>query len=294
MSATPAAATPRVSAVAIMVVAMAIYAAADAVGKVLVAEIPVLQLVWVRTLATFIIWAPVIFWIGGRGIWRTSRPGLHALRIVLHLASAVFFTTALAHLPLAEAMAVFFVEPLLVTALSVPLLGERVGIRRWIAVGVGFLGMLLVVRPGTVAWSVWALFPLGSAVVFALYEIVTRKAGTSEPPLTSFLWLMVGMGAIMAPAAPFYWAPLPDHTLWLLALLGLLNGCAQLGIIGALARAPATVLAPFRYGQLFWATVFGFLVFGAFPDAVSIAGMTLIAGSGLYVWHRERRRATTA
>ncbi|MGE0255188.1 MAG: DMT family transporter [Alphaproteobacteria bacterium] len=286
--ATPA---PRVGAVAIMVVAMAIYAAADAVGKVLVAEIPVLQLVWVRTLATFAIWAPVIFWIGGRSIWRTARPGVHALRIVLHLASALCFTTALAHLPLAEAMAIFFVEPLLLTALSVPLLGEKVGVRRWAAIGVGFVGMLLVVRPGTVAWSVWAFFPLGSAVVFALYEIVTRKAGASEPPLTSFFWLMAGMGLLMAPAAPFYWEPLPVHTLWPLALLGLLNGCAQFGLIAALARAPATVLAPFRYGQLFWAAVFGFLVFSAFPDPISLAGMALIAGSGVYVWYRERQRA---
>ncbi|MBM3560168.1 MAG: DMT family transporter, partial [Alphaproteobacteria bacterium] len=130
--------------------------------------------------------------------------GMNALRIVLHLASALCFTTALAHLPLAEAMAIFFVEPLLLTALSVPLLGEKVGVRRWAAIGVGFVGVLLVVRPGTVAWSVWAFFPLGSAVVFALYEIVTRKAGASEPPLTSFLWLMAGMGLLMAPAAPFY------------------------------------------------------------------------------------------
>lgn len=281
------------SGIALMTLATATFACADALSKVLVADYPVLQVVWLRQVAALAVWAPVILWVGGRDVWRTARPGMHAVRAVLHLASAVCFHLALTRVPLAEATALFYVEPLLLTALAVPLLGEKVGIRRWIAVVVGLLGMLLLVRPGSGEASLWYLFPLASAVVFALYEILTRKAGFGDRPMTSFVWLLGGMIVVLAPAVPFVWQPLDQRAL-LLALLGIISGGAQFLMIFALARAPASVLAPLRYSHLVWATLLGVAIFSALPDGWSLAGMAIIVGAGLYVWHRERRRATAA
>jgi len=282
------------SGIALMTLATATFACADALSKVLVADYPVLQVVWLRQVAALAVWAPVILWVGGRDVWRTARPGMHAVRAVLHLASAVCFHLALTRVPLAEATALFYVEPLLLTALAVPLLGEKVGIRRWIAVVVGLLGMLLLVRPGSGEASLWYLFPLASAVVFALYEILTRKAGFGDRPMTSFVWLLGGMIVVLAPAVPFVWQPLDQRALLLLALLGIISGGAQFLMIFALARAPASVLAPLRYSHLVWATLLGVAIFSALPDGWSLAGMAIIVGAGLYVWHRERRRATAA
>ncbi|MGE0255189.1 MAG: DMT family transporter [Alphaproteobacteria bacterium] len=280
-----------VSGIALMALATATFAGADSLSKLLVADYPVPQVVWLRQVAGLAIWLPVILWVGGRDVWRTARPGMHAVRAALHLASAVFFHLALTHVPLAEATALFYVEPLLLTALAVPLLGEKVGWRRWAAVGVGLGGMLLLVRPGSGDTSMWMVFPLCSAVVFALYEILTRRAGFSDRPMTSFVWLLGGMIVLLAPAVPVVWQPMDQRALLLLALLGLISGGAQFLMIFALARAPASVLAPLRYCHLVWATLLGMAIFGTLPDGWSLAGMAVIAGAGLYVWHRERRQA---
>jgi drug/metabolite transporter (DMT)-like permease len=195
---------------------------------------------------------------------------------------------------MAQATTISFLSPLLVTILSIPLLGEIVGIRRWAAVGAGLLGMLVVVRPGLGSFQSAALFGLASAVAWALALIITRRiAGTDAPQTTMLISAAVGSG-VLSVLLPFEstWP-----TLWQLALsllMGLVASAGQWLVILAHRIAPASTLAPLFYGQLIWATLGGLLVFGNLPDAWTIVGATIIILSGLYTAQRERVRRREA
>jgi len=207
------------------------------------------------------------------------------------LATLCMFT-AVSYMPLADAVAASYVSPLILTGLSAVILYEHVGPRRWTAVAIGFVGVLVILRPGFGMTQWAAVLPLGMALFYALYNVTTRLVADSAPPLTSlFYTALVGAAAISA-VAPFFWT-WPSPAAWgLLVLTGLFGGIGHMALIVAFERAEASMVAPFAYTELIWATLSGALVFGDFPDAWTFAGAGIIAASGLYVLHRERRAAS--
>lgn len=278
----------------LMVTVVALFAGVDAIAKMLAvaADQPMhpLQIAWARYLFTALLLAPVLLRRGPARVLATERPGLQLARAVCMLGSAVFFMFAVAALPIADATAIGFVWPLLVTALSIPLLGERIGLRRWLAVLAGFAGVLLVIRPGGEAFDPAALYPLLGALCWALGLIVTRRMAirNAAAALTTLSHtILLGLGATTA-LVGFVWTP-PTPTAWLLmAAIGTLSALGHFLLIRAAGYSPASLLAPFAYSQIVWATLFGLAVFGSFPDLWTGLGATITVASGLYMLHRER------
>jgi drug/metabolite transporter (DMT)-like permease len=196
---------------------------------------------------------------------------------------------AISVVPLADAYTITFIAPLLVTALSVPLLKERVGWRRWSAVVAGFAGVLIVIRPGfgEVPWQL--ALPLITAACFALYQILTRLVSVDpvETPFVMLFYVAWVGAAVMTLMVPFYWQPvaLADWP-WMVAMGGL-GAIGHLILIRALVIAPASLIAPFTYSQIVWALIAGYLVFGDVPDGWMLVGCTVIVASGLFVFYRE-------
>jgi drug/metabolite transporter (DMT)-like permease len=260
----------------------------DALSKEMTAHYPVLQVIWARYFFHMLIMLAVLSRLRPLGtLVRSRRPGLQLVRSLAVVLSSAFFVAAIKYIPLADATAVNFVAPLLVTALSVPMLGEKVGVRRWSAVAVGFLSVLIVIRPGPgmIHWAV--LLPLIGAVCYAFYQITTRMlAGIDDWPTTILYSAVVGVVGTSI-AAPFAWTN-PDWLGWAGFLaLGILGSTSHLLLIRAFALAPASTLSPFGYVQLIWAILAGIIVFHDVPDAWTLLGGALIAASGLYVLFRE-------
>jgi drug/metabolite transporter (DMT)-like permease len=274
----------------LMLLTMCLFVAADATAKVLTRSYPVIEVTWGRFLFHALLLLPLLV-TRRSAVFRTSRPRLQLTRTFLQIGSTVIYFLAIAVLPLATAATIAFAQPLLVTVLSVPILGEKVGPRRWAAVAVGFIGVLIVIRPaGIVQWA--AMLPLGTAACSAFYSLATRLVARADPVQVSLFYTAAGGLVLASVAVPFVWQP-PDLTGWLLmALTGILAGTGHYCIIHAFQRAPASVLAPFTYTQLLWATGLGYLVFGDLPDGWTVVGGLVIVGSGLYVFYREsvRRR----
>jgi drug/metabolite transporter (DMT)-like permease len=267
------------------------FALMDALAKYLGKFYPVPGLVWTRYTIHMLV---MLVMFGPRlklDLVRTRQPGMQVLRGLLLVGSTCFFFYALKLLPMAEASAIGFVSPLLVTIFGALLLNEKVSRRRWIAVASGFVGVLIIIRPGGKVFSAGAALPLFSAMCFSLYQIVTRKVshgGAENPYATLFYTAFVG-SVVLSITLPFGWQP--PASLWhaiLMACLGMLGGLAHFILIRALAHAPASVLAPFYYTQLVWIMLLGYIVFGDFPDDWALMGMLVIVGSGLYVAYGER------
>jgi drug/metabolite transporter (DMT)-like permease len=246
-----------------------------------------------------VVWARYVFqlgWmllliprIGAIGLVRTTRPGMNLVRGLLLAVATLFMFTAISFVPLADAYTVTFIAPLLITVFSIPLLGERVGWRRWSAVVAGFVGVLIVIRPG-VGMPHWALaLPLVTALGFALYQILTRKvAGTPGETSVAMLFYVASVGAVVTSAlVPFFWRTVAPLDWVPMAAMGLLGGIGHLILIRALTIAPASLLAPFVYTQIVWALVLGYLVFGDLPNVWMLLGGAVIVASGLYVFYRE-------
>ncbi len=290
----PDAASLPVKGILLMLAAGALFVCLDAVGKYLTTDYPVIEITWARFffhLALF----PLLL---GAGRWRlvlrTNRLGLHIVRSLLLVGANFLFFLAVKFIPLADANALGFVSPLMLVAFSVLLLGERVGLRRWAAVAVGFVAVLFIIRPGFAAVH-WAMFlPLGVALCFSLYQIATRILGATDHWVTILFFTATGGLVVTSAALPFVWVA-PDLEGWgLMALLGVFGAASHLVLIRAFTIAPASVLAPFAYVQLVWSVIVGYAVFGDFPDARTLMGAAAIAASGLYVIHRERQLSRAA
>ncbi len=280
--------------IAFALASFTIFSCADAAVKWLSASHSIFQIIFVSTLIAL---APVMVLVvreGGIAALRPRHPWLVTLRALLLAVDVVFAFFAFTKLPLADAYTMLFTAPMLVTALSVPLLGEHVGWRRWSAVAVGFIGVLIVLRPGFAELNLGHLAALVSALLFALSLIVARRIGNSETGSLLLVSLMVALLAVSAPALPRVYVASATSELAILAGIGLLMGVAHLGLIQALRLAPSGIVAPFHYSQIIWAVLFGLLLFDDRPDAWVAAGSTVIIGSGLYILWRETVRARQA
>ena len=280
----------RLTGIGLMCAAVLCFACLDAMAKYLGTHMATLQVVGVRYAAAFFIALMVSNPITRPSLIRTDRLALQMLRGALLLGSTVFNFMAFRYLQLDEALAILFSTPFLVAILAGPILGEWVGWRRWTAILVGFAGVLVVVRPGLGGMHWAALLSLGSAVCYAVYNIVTRMLSTTDSSETTLFYANLFGAVVMLPILPFIWTP-PPH--WLDYLLMVAVGCFGAGghylLILAHRNAPASVLSPFIYTQIVWAVTLGWLVFADVPNRWTIAGAGIVIASGLYLLYRERR-----
>jgi drug/metabolite transporter (DMT)-like permease len=274
--------------IACALAAWLLFACMDAGSKLLTEDYSIIQILWVRFLSLL----TVSGWLGARHGSRgliTRRFWLQSLRSLMLMVEIGLFIFTITVLPLADAHAILAISPLIVTALSVPLLGEKVGIRRWTAISVASLGMLIILRPGFGAMHPMALVALLCACMWSLYQVLTRIVSRTDPPLTTLFYTAL-IGAIaLTVIGPFYWRT-PDAEGWaLFALVAALGASGHYLLIKALQLAPASLLQPFAYTVLVWATLVGFTVFGNLPDLLTVLGALIIVASGLYTFARERR-----
>jgi drug/metabolite transporter (DMT)-like permease len=208
--------------------------------------------------------------------------------------SAVLFVFGVSSMQIAQASTISFISPLLITVLSIPILGEVVGVRRWAATAAGMIGVVIVARPATGGFQPAALFGVASSACWALALVITRKMSTTERSTTTLLWT-AGVGAVVLTVLlPFVFVrPSLPHLL-LALVIGVLSSIGQWLTVQAHRFAPASTLAPFSYTQLIWATLSGWLVFGNLPDEWTLVGAVIIIASGLYTAHRERLRGRAA
>lgn len=275
--------------IGLMLLSMAVFGAMDGVSKGLTEHLHPIQIAWGRFFFVALILVPAV--LRRPGAFATRQKKRHVLRGVAMLGSSLFFITSLSELPIAEATAIGFVSPFIITALSIPLLGEHVGVRRWSAVVAGFIGVLVVIRPGTAAFEIAAIYPIASAACWALGIVITRQMQGSEGVLTTILWsTAVGFAILSVVVMPFWRAPTANEWL-LLAAMGVLSTLGQVLLIAAFRYAGASLLSPFSYSQMVWATLIGYFAFDQLPDAYTWTGAAIIIASGVYTLHRERVRA---
>ena len=274
-----------------MNVAMFLLAAMDGITKTLAPDYSVPQILSVRFLIFCLFALAIARPKSLRAAFRSHHPYLQIARSPIITIEVGVFIIAFRYLPLADAHAIAGIAPLLVTALAVPVLGEKVGLRRWSAIAIGFIGLLVIVRPGLGVFNPAALLPLGGACLWAVYQILMRKVA-EDSAATSLLYMAVIGAVVMTALAPFFWRP-PDATGWLLLVaLGLVGSLGHYILIKAFQAAPASTLQPFHYVVLLWATAVGYVIFGDLPDTWIILGAAIIAASGLYAFYRERVRAS--
>lgn len=283
--------------IACMSAAIVIMTSMDAFGRLLVlAGFSVFQVLALRSLIILALFAAALPWLGGLAALKSSRPGAHLLRAVFGAGAPLFFFASLRHLPLADATAVFFGATFLITALSVPVLKERVGPHRWASVVVGFIGVVIVTRPGQ-GFEPAALLAFGASVCYAFMVVIGRWMGDTEPVFRQVFYFNLGLAVASLPFLPFVWLPMTDDHLLMLAAMTALSIVGQFVITRAFVVAPLGVVAPFEYTALAWAPVLGYLVWGDVPDAWVVSGSLIIVASGLYLLHREAmtgRRTTAA
>lgn len=262
----------------------------DVTAKYLSATMPSIEIAWLRFVVFVVIMIPAMAPGSPLYALRSSRQGLHVARGVALLGSSLFFISGLRFLPIAEASATGFVSPIFVTALSIVLLGEKVGLRRWLATGLGLIGVLIILRPGSNAFHPAAVFPLISALSWAATLIMTRMMSGSERAITVMTYSAIVGVCILSAMVPFVWVQPTWHDIMFGILIGVASTAGQWIVVLAFRYADASVLAPFSYSQLVWVSILGYFIFGEVPDVWTVVGAAFIVGSGLYTAHRERVR----
>ena len=263
----------------------------DALAKWLGQFYPTVEIVFFRMLVALPLIAAVGLSRGGPRVFRTTRLPAHLLRGLFAASATWCFFLSLRLLPLAEATAIAFTAPIIVTALSYPLLRERVGGLKWLATGAGFVGVLVIVRPGTAAFGLAALVPLGTALFYALLMLSARMLGNRENIWATMFYMTLVPLAVTAAVVPWSWQTPALAHLPALAGVGLFGGAALTLITQGFRIGPAALVAPFDYTGLVWATAFGWLIWGEIPSGWSLLGAAIIAGSGIYLAYRHVRDA---
>lgn len=281
------------AAIGIALLSTVFFAMGDVAAKVLTGTLPAIEVTWLRYVVFCLLVLPTVFVARGAKVMHTPRLRLQIIRALAVAGSSVLFILGLGHLQVAEATAINFISPIFITALSIPLLGEKVGIRRWAAAAVGLLGVMLVVQPGGSAFQVAALLPISAALSWAVAAIATRLMSSERPEATLAWSAVVGLIALTA-FVPFHWRTPTPGEIGLAVLMGIFSTIGHWLIILAYRKAAASTIAPFSYVQLLFAGLLGFGVFGTVPGAMTLVGGAVIAASGLYTAHRERIRAREA
>jgi drug/metabolite transporter (DMT)-like permease len=280
----------RLIGIGLMCGAVACFACLDAMAKYLGGHIDPLQVVGMRFISAFFLALIFSNPLSHPGLLRATRPGLQIVRGLMMLCTTIFNFLSFRYLQLDEALAILFSTPFLVAILAGPLLGEWVGWRRWIAIVVGFIGVLVVIRPGLGGMQWAALLSVASALFYAGYAITTRMVMCHDTSETTLFYANLVGVAVMVPVLPLVWSAPPSALdLALLLAVGAFGSFGHYLLILAHHRAPASVLSPFMYTQLLWASMFGYLVFANVPNRWTLAGAAIVVASGLYLLYRERK-----
>lgn len=287
----------RLEAIGFMIAAVVMFSALDTTAKYLVTReaIPVAQVVWARFIGQFtllLVLVPAFGVMSARALFTTSKLGLQLVRSVLMVATTAFNFLAVEHLRLDQAITIVFLAPLVVALLAGPLLGEWIGRRRLAAILVGFVGVLIAVRPGFGAVHPAVIYSFAAMLAYALFMLLTRHMARFDRPLVTLFYSMFVGTFAGAPIAYYGWHAPESALAWvLLATLGIFGGLGHWLFLHAYQRAPASSIAPFLYMQLLFMVAFGFAVFGDLPDSWTLAGAGIIVASGVYLIERERQSA---
>lgn len=268
-----------------------LFVSMDTLVKDLVQRNPPPLLIWMRFLVHMAMAAAIMLAVPRfRPFMRSKAPVRQLVRSALLLCTTTTFFFGLMYLKLADLVIITQAAPLMVVALSVLLLGEKVGPRRWLGVLVGFVGVVIILKPGFgFDWA--SMFGIASAVIYAIYQIMTRSLSGADHTMTTFFYTASVGAVVMAAVAPFFWQTPSLADALLILLPGLIGGSGHLLLIMAFARSEASLLAPYFYTAIVWAVILGWAIFGEVPDIFTFIGAGLIAAAGLYIWHRERRIA---
>lgn len=278
--------------IVIMCLSMFLFVTMDVLARELTQRLPVGQIMWVR----FIIFAAIaLLMVGPRTVrtkLKSNRPWLQFWRSIMMVAEIGAFVLCFRYLPVADVHAVAAATPLIVTALAVPVLGERVGWRRWAAVVTGFFMVLVILRPGFRELDWFHLLPVGAAILWAIYQVLIRLTSRHDGSDTTLLWTAL-MGAVMSTFFGWIGWVWPSTETWLLLIAaGIVGGAAHYTLILALDVAPASLLQPFVYTTFLWALLLGLLFFAEFPDEITLLGAAVLIAVGVYVMRREARASS--
>ena len=271
----------------LMVGAIATFTIIDACAKYLVGSVPPMMVVFARYGLSLLYVVGLMWWTGSL-TFKSRHPWLQILRGLLLFAATLMNFMALQYLRLDQTSAIFFSNPLWVCALSPFLLGERIGPRRWVAVIIGFMGVLLIIRPGADHFHWAMMLSVTVAIAASLYQIITRKIGGRDPALVSLLLPSMVGTALAMPLGVANWYVPAWGLVGLMLLMGFAGGLGHHLLIKAHTLAPAPTLAPFVYTQIIWMIIVGFVVFGDVPDIYTLIGAGIVVSSGLYVYYREQ------
>ena len=276
----------------LIVIATALFSSHDALSKYLSGLYPVVMVVWARYMVHTLLMASYFLPQSGLRVLRSKRPLLQVYRAICLLGSGLFFTFGLLYIPLAENTAVNFLAPLLVAALSGPLLGEKVTRGQWIAVSCGFIGVVVIIHPGGDLFTPAVLLPMSAALCFSCYQILTRKLSLYDTPTTSNFFAGLFNALVLSALVPFFWqTPTWVHGLEMLAL-GSLGMTAHLLLTQSFRLAAPALLAPFSYCQIVFSGLLGWLLFNHTPDLTSRIGIAIVCISGLAAaWQQRRKKA---
>jgi drug/metabolite transporter (DMT)-like permease len=286
----PLPANARLTGIALMCGATLFFTGIDTSAKYLNYYMDTVQVVWARYLGAFLVGFMFFNPLTEPGLTNTKRPWLQLVRSALLLFSTILNIFALRYLQLDETMSILFATPLLVAVFSIPFLGERIGPRRWAAIVVGFIGVLIITRPGLGHMHPAAFLTVAGTFCFALYNISTRILSTTDSSGTTLFYSNLFGAVVMSMAVPFVWI-WPNG--WLqIAIMVIMGACGAFGhylLIAAHRLAPASILAPFIYTQLIWVSISGYLVFSDLPNHWTLVGAAVVIASGLYLLYRERK-----
>ena len=270
-----------------MCVGVACLSVNDAIAKTLTQGYSPLQILFLRNIIALPFTMLIALRMGGTGALLSYRPMAHLLRGILWIGATILFFTSIMHLGLAEATALIFVAPLFITAISAIFLGEHVGRRRWLAVLAGFVGVLIVIRPGTTTFQLVSLLPVATAFVYALLMISARWVDARESVWTLLFYLTGSSALLSSFIVPFVWNPIRVEDLWLFASIAIFGTAGMTLMTQAFRLAPAAVVAPIDYTALLWATALGWLIWNEVPDTLTFLGAFVIISSGVFIILRE-------
>ncbi|MFC5505660.1 DMT family transporter [Bosea massiliensis] len=281
----------RLIAIALICGAVLFFALLDTSAKWLSAYMDPVQIVFARYAGSMVLVLMLLNPWSRPGVLRTQRPVLQGVRSLLLLGSTMLNFVAVKYLQLAETVSIMFASPLLVALVAGPMLGEWPGPRRLAAIAVGFIGVLVITRPGFGGLHPAAILSVFGCICYSFYALATRQLAAFDPPETTMVYSGVAGTVAMLPLIPFFWSMPQTPVVWAILLgTGLIGGFGHWLLILAHRLAPATVLAPFIYSQIIWMIALGWFVFGQFPDGWTFAGATIVIASGLYLLYRERVR----